>query len=321
MFTIFEHFEFFEHKKSDKKMFATAKNVSYLQNQYPLTPEEERVLKQAFRVKYLEQIRMWYLVQKENKKRKLMQFLSMYKAPARPSRPHTAMQKVRSGELVLRSSTGTIDLGLAFYGRPCSRKNNRERFASRGITGEDIFGKTAPIAPTLERCSSHESLGQFYLKKLMNEDYAPKLLPYVEDYYSLINELQEWVDKKCNAMPVAQFQEPPSIQPNKERLINARTIREDHLIRNSRSRRSEDPFVLKPMRTPPTAYNDFFGEEKTASIDPPFIPAELSKPFGDFPNKEDASPERKVKFTSQQAAENTQAGRRYKSIFLSKTVL
>ena len=302
-------------------MFATAKNVSYLQNLYPPSQEEERLLKQAFRIKYLEPIRMWYLVQKDNKKKKLIQFLNLYKAPARPSRPHTSMQKVRSGELVLRSSTGTIDLGVAFYGRPCSRKNNRERFASHGIKGDDIFGATQPVKPTLERCSSHESLGQFYLKKLMNEDYATKLLPYVEDYYSLINELQEWVDKKANAIPVAMFQEPASIQPNKERLVNAKTIREDHLIRNSPIRRSQDPFVLTPMRTPPTAYSDFFGEEKKASLDRPFIPAELSKPFGDFPNEEESTPPKKVKFSSQQAVENTQAGKKYKSIFLSKTVL
>ena len=64
------------------------------------------------------------------------------------------------------------------------------------------------------------------------------------------------------------------------------------------------------MRTPPIA-----------SLDRPFVPAELSKPFGDFPNEEESTSPKKVKFSSQQAVENTQAGKKYKSIFLSNTVL
>ena len=304
-------------------MFATGKNVGILQNQNPITPEEESSLKQAFRAKYLQQIKMWYLVQKNSKKRALMEFLKLWKTHKQPKRPSTAMHEMKPSDFILRSSTGTIDFRLSFNGRPCSRKNNRQRFSSSGIYGQDIFGETEPaFAKASEKETKRDTLAQFVLKKLMNDSFAEKMLPYADENYNLLNELQEWVDKKANALPVPLFSEPDDLNPNKERTLNSKTIREDHLgsIRSPKTK-SRLPYMERSWHPPATAYNDFFGDELKGKLDKPFYPVERSHPFSKFPAKE--LPPVSITPTEfrEQSTQNKEFGKNYKNIFLSKTVL
>ena len=310
---------------------ATAQYLEYAETNNPLTSEEENLINQNFKNCYAPQIIAWVYCQKPSGKKKLFDFLRC-KDPKKPTRPMTSFAPSKR-DLIIQSSTCRIDLTSTMgYHRP-TRRLNVNRFASNGIIGEQIFGDCKAInIPKNQKKQETSTLAKFIIKKLIKSDKTYRFMEKSEENLDFLQTLNQFVDKKANLVPVDNLRNHPTLDPSKERLINSRTNREDHLTRiggppQPYEVRAKTRCETRPWRTPTSAYSDFFaadprygGHTFTTTILPP---VEQSQPFCKFP--ESGKKEEKISKIDpafvRQAKEDNLRNRKYKEIFESKTVL
>lgn len=269
-------------------MRATARAVQELEQNAPLSIDEQNTIVWAFKSEYVPQIKCWALVGDGKRRRRLMSFLKGQEGKSQ-FRPGTSMSMKRP-DLVMSMAGCRIDLNQSFAGRPQSRRINRERFASKGVGL--VMSEEPPPLRTRSTKQEETSLAKFTLRKLMKPEAAAKLLSCADSYNALLQQLIQWVERKnTSAFPIDGLREHPTLSPVQERGMNSRTNRADHLIRQQGpplpyrcvSRCVEK---TRPWKTPKTAYSDFFEDDGRLSdswIPNPFPPLESSQPFCRFP--------------------------------------
>lgn len=313
-------------------MLATAKAVYSLEQDRPLSATEQQLLSSTFKSQYLPQIQCWALVSDAKRKRKLFDFLA-HKSSSKPSRPTTSLASRSSSDFVLNTASCQINLNTSFSGRPCTRKINRNRFASTGVgqifQEEPVVRKREVAAPE----KNPNSLAKFIVRKLMNSESIDKFLSVADDNIELLQELSRWVEKKNTShFPVDNLKNHPTLSPIKERKMNHQCNGEDHLIRQQgpplpHRVPSQSMSYKSKWTTPKTAYTDFFYDNNSRErmyISVPCPPIEQSQPFCKFPHEGTKVKTRAVPTNLvfvMQAKEDTIAGRNYKRIFESQTVL
>lgn len=309
---------------------ATAQYLEYAEMNNPLSIEEENLIKQNFKSCYSPQIIAWTYCQKPSGKKKLFDFLRC-KDPKKPTRPMTSFAPSKK-DFVIQTSTCRIDLTSTMgYHRP-TRRLNVNRFSSNGIIGEKIFGDCKAVnTPRIQKKETN-TLAKFIIKKLFKAEKTEKFMEKSEENLDFLQTLNQFVDRKTNIVPIDNLRNHPTLDPAKERIINSRTNREDHLTRvggppqpyevNAKPR-----IESHPWRTPTSAYSDFFPADPrygtrliTTSMQPP---PDQSQPFCKFPEA-GQKVERMSKIDPafvKQAKEDNLRNRKYKQIFESKTVL
>lgn len=309
---------------------ATAGFVEMMEVTAPLPKEEDEQIQANFKSMYVPQIHTWVLCQKKsNKKRQLFAFLRA--EHAKPQRCCSSMAIFKPADLVLRSNNCIIDLNATLNGRPRTRKLNRDRLASPGISGQGIFKEETGGIPLARSPSKpNHTLAQFLVTKLMRTGPAQAHLGLADEYLPLLQELSQWVDKKTNQFPVDTLRSHPTLCPDVARNANSRTDREDHLVRQTGPPLPINTMQMQarvrggPWRTPGSAYNDQFPSHAAPGVASPFPPLEMNRPFCQFPNGDRIVPKERPLVASalrNQAAVDTQTGKKYKSIFQSETCL
>ena len=314
-------------------MLATAKAVYSLEQDRPLSAAEQQLISTTFKSQYVPQIQCWALVSDAKKKRKFFDFLNMT-GSSKQSRPTTSLAGRPSGDFMIHTASCQINLNMSFSGRPCTRKINRDRFASTGVG--QIF-QEEPVLRKLDKVATPDknpnSLAKFIAKKLMNPHIAEKFLSIADANIELLQELSRWVEKKnTNPLPVDNLKNHPTLSQVKERKMNHHVNGEDHLIRQQgpplpHRVPSQSMSYKSKWTTPKTAYTDFFYDNNNRNermyISVPFTPIEQSQPFCKFPHENVKAKTRSLTnpVFAMQAKEDTIAGRNYKRIFESPTVL
>lgn len=308
---------------------ATAGFVEMMEVTAPLPKEEDDQIKANFKSMYVPQIHTWVLCQKKpNKKRQLFSFLRA--ESGKTKRCCTSMAVFRPADLVLRSGNCTIDLNATLNGRPQTRKLNRNRFNSPGISGQGIFKEeNEPIPLARSPSKPNHTLAQFLVNKLMLPGPAKTHMDVADEYISLLQELVQWVDKKTNQFPVDTLRAHPTLCPDVARGVNSRVDREDHLVRQSGPPLPVNTMQMQarvrsgPWRTPGSAYSDQFPTYGSGNVPSPFPPLEMHRPFCQFPNGErvGTQPAPAADAFRSQAATDTVTSKRYRSIFESPTCL
>lgn len=308
----------------------TAYHLEYAEINNPLTTEEENLINQNFKNCYSPQIIAWALCQKSSGRKKLFDFLRC-KDPKKPTRPMTSFAPSKK-DLIIQSSTCRIDLTSTMgYHRP-TRRLNVNRFASNGIIGDQIFGDCKAINSPKTPRNETSTLAQFIIKKLIKADKVEHFMGKSEINLDFLQTLNQFVDRKTYNFPVDNLRNHPTLDPGKERTVNRRTNREDHLTRVGGP---PQPYEVKakprlethPWKTPTSAYSDFFPADPrygTRTITTAVLPpVEQSQPFCKFPEsgiKVERTPKISPAFVKQ-AKEDSIRNRKYKEIFESKTVL
>ena len=310
---------------------ATAAYLEYAELNNPLKSEEESLITQMIKRCFVSQVRTWALCQRPNRRKQLFDFLSG-KDPKKSTRPMTSFS--RNENIVIQSSTCRIDLtaNLDLTPKP-TRRCNVNRFKSDGIIGEKIFGDCKAINRTTPLQTENNSLAQFILKKLIRPEKVNLLINKAEDYFLFLQELNQFIEKKSNILPIDEISEHPSLNPNKERVANLTRNREDHIAREGFPPKPHDVkartrTVSHPWRTPTTSYTDFFSSDpryNQYAISSAYSPLDNPVPFSRFPQSSPEDMERRSqrfdpKFLKQ-VKEDSITNRTFKKIFNSKTVL
>lgn len=309
---------------------ATAQYLEYAEANNPLTNEEENLINQNFKNCYAPQIHAWVYCQKASGRKKLFDFLRG-RDPKNPTRPMTSFAPSKK-DLVIQSSYCRIDLTSTMnYHRP-TRRLNVNRFKSNGIIGDQIFGDCKGVhSQTSRNVQEPGTLAKFIIKKLMKSERVDFFMAKSEENLDFLQQLNQYVDKKTNNFPVDNLRSHPTLNPDKERIINKKRNREDHLMRIGGP---PQPYEVKtrpqsaahPWRTPTSAYSDcFHGDPRYGGrmITTSFSPVESAQPFCKFPETRQTE-ERKSKIDPKyvrQYKEDNLRNRKYKEIFESKTVL
>lgn len=309
------------------RAIATPRFCNHEEQNNPLTNREEALIRDNVKTCYVQQIRTFALAAKAGHKRMLFEFLEGKDCRKLSQRPSTSMSSTKSRDLLLQSAHCRIDLSSSIYGRPTTRKINRDRFSSKGITGEHIFGESAPV--TARDTKDDDSISKFYVKKIMLPQAATRLCAKADDYQKLIHEINTYIEKKSNNFPVDNLRSHPTLNPTSERTLNNLHNREDHISRVGGPKpphevSARSPVAKKPWRTPQTAYSDFFLPEDhyiTGPVAFPFPPIEQSQPFCKFPPASGIDGPETNKVFSRQVTHNYERGRSFKGIFESKTIL
>lgn len=264
-------------------MIATAHCINFLEANNPLTDEEDEALREAIRGVYRDQVHCWVLLQSKARRRRFFELLA-----AKPRGKKRISRTADARPIVVRSSSGSIDIRAAIYGRNTSRRIDPDRFASKGIKGQQIFG--SPAKPVAEKSKPEEdSMARFILKRFWYPDVAPKMFGVADDYLPMLMEIQEWIDKKCNAAPIKENdEEVDELSPYTEASMNKSLNDEDHVTRPMSAMPVSSPLPCSraahaEWRTPPTMYTSFFGDRKGAKVCSPCPPIDLPRPFCSFP--------------------------------------
>lgn len=281
-----------------------------------LTPAERAAITNSFSKLYSKQVLVWAAQQKNKKRNLLQQMLSMNGSPSRKSLPVA----VNPSDLVLKTLTSCINFNYSFRDRPCSKRTNREKFSSHGIRDEGIFGFVEPIEskPTVK-----QSYASFIAKKLLTPEAAEKVCPIADDYFDILKEIQDVVERKSNFTAVSLYSEPDSIKSTTAYADNRIKYREDHVGKTGTYCKSQAAEPEKLYHPPTTSYSDFFNKEKQITSTRPFRPQELSVPFSRFSTSSMGSRSCETFTISEEPVinENQNASKRFRSIFESKTVL
>ena len=109
-------------------MIATAHCINFLEANNPLTDEEDEALREAIRGVYRDQVHCWVLLQSKARRRRFFELLA-----AKPRGKKRISRTADARPIVVRSSSGSIDIRAAIYGRNTSRRIDPDRFKSIGI--------------------------------------------------------------------------------------------------------------------------------------------------------------------------------------------
>ncbi|OHS97569.1 hypothetical protein TRFO_36172 [Tritrichomonas foetus] len=309
----------------------TANFLEFNEVNYPMTAEEERLLSQNIKPCYLPQVKAWVYCQRPKHKNKLFSLLKGLEPKNSKARPITSFSPHH--EVVIESSSCRIDL-TSFLGiQSPTRRLNVNRFASNGIIGDKIFGDCKAVGTPRRNEGQSASLAQFILKKIIKPERLNGIIDKSEGYLSFLEELNNYIEKKANNFPIDTLRSHPTLNPDKERRINNRRNREDHLTRNGapphpHEVRAKPKPRPHPYKTPTSAYTDFFSTDPrytNLGLSMAFPPFEQSQPFCIFPEASQQKtrqtmPKFDPKFI-QQAKEDSITNRNYKKIFNSKTIL
>lgn len=294
---------------------ATTNKLVFFEATNPVTRDEEMLVKNSFRPVYHEAILTWLLSSKNSKRRVLYSLLRGEGKPVQ-SRPTTA-----SSELHHASGRYVIDLNHAFNGRPKTRKLNRARFESKNIISQGIFGGS--VHTTNRGQAPRDSLAFFICKKYMYPETLVKVQQISDGYLAILEEIQEWIDKKCNMIPGDGSGLPEVIHPNIENTVNRATNIEDHLSRpltSNEIRPSSVKTSSRNWKTPPTTYANFFDESKVPFENPSQPPIVLEKSFCYFPSHELPPLDLFDPAVTRQAYEDRNIGRTYHNILNAGTL-
>jgi hypothetical protein len=312
-------------------MLATSLRVHQLEMNRPLTESEESIIRANLKPPFVPQIECWALVQSRSHRKKFFEFLENPEA-RKPARALTSLSPGRpEKDFLLLSPTCQLNFTKPFRDTQTTRRNNRSRFASPGITGHGIFNENPVKSKPRPAAYEGETLGRFIVRRLMLPASAPKFLDIADANIRLLQELNHWVDRKnTNQFPVDNLLTHPTLSPFQAQTANMSRNHEDHLSRPNipplPHNVASGPTPLHLFwKTPRTAYTAFFDDDERFRknyVSPPFPPLESSQPFCKFPQSPAVPPNSTVNpLFVRQAKEDTRLGRKYKSIFESKTVL
>jgi hypothetical protein len=190
-----------------------------------------------------------------------------------------------------------------------------------------------PPLPPLDlstRSLRQPTLAEFLVKKFLTPEAAEKVLPVARDYVDILQDLQNWIDKRQMNYPVDTCAVHPTLNPRSARVMVKKKFEEDHFWHPSHD--PTPPSVPRTMgarrsyevKCGRSTYQDFFDPDARCGAEPilsaPIVPSAPRRPFGTFPLvTRDPYPVSEV--VTRQFGHNNELGRANKEIFEAETCL
>ena len=314
--------------------FSTMAHVEDLSKERPLTQEQEQLISSCFKPNYVPPMRVWAIVAKNSKRKKLFNLLTLtdISTNLKPRNLQKTTDPVRRPEFVLRTGPYVIDLNRSFNTNVIRQKDPRHYRSAIKETG--VFGFPEEIRPrtamTQTRSAVPPSLGGSYAKQLFREPFLSKFMPYAHANVTFLKVLVDYLDSPSNSYlinPLAGT----SLDPYIEKQVVIGSLKEDHINPAKYKTKSELPQGATARNLDGTIsfasmksnYAENFTDEPFKTIHPTKAcePMRNGLPFSKFPTtiyKE--KPLTKEQYR-EQAIENRTFGRKNRDIFMSKTIL
>ncbi|OHS97561.1 hypothetical protein TRFO_36215 [Tritrichomonas foetus] len=314
-------------------LFSTPHNISENERTSTITDEDKSRIKMMFKDEYSQQIYIWALMSCKSKQKTFFDMLDGEQQQSRMK--ERGVEKlnfsIRVPDLVIRKANCQIDINRSWIGTPHSKQTNPNKFASPGT--DEVFNHT-PLRSVPEQKST---LSQFIVKKIMKPNHASKVCQYADDYYNLLHELLNVIEKKVNFLPIDTLYNHETLSPRSARVTNTKKMGEDHLddiINSNKHNHMHSPPLTSrsitnhprfEIKTGMTTTQDSYSPELRRGIDtrPPVLirPTEQKQSFASFPSLNEPIVYVKNELIMKQSSTNTETGRKYKSIFESETCL
>jgi hypothetical protein len=172
---------------------------------------------------------------------------------------------------------------------------------------------------------------------LLRPAAAEALYPLADEYYGLLNNLMQWVEKKTNGYPSDAYEGRDSIRPRVQRVLVKAKMEEDHQYptghrKVQKMQHARDltnhSLAVELKRMTNSSYREAFCDEVHEGFlregspvpSPPIKPMGNLLPFGVFPSVP-ASPRRHPREYAEMAAETRKDGMLNKAVFEGPTCL